>query len=95
LGYKVILQQIAKEEPSVCGNSLARSVMLRNSYQNKPQIGLTILWVLGQGGFHNVSVGLKVWHDIMLPVLDSKHYATFVGDYLYRILKNYSMNPYK
>lgn len=59
LGSKIILQMIAQEWPQVCCNSLARSALLRVSYQNRSQIGLSLLWALGQGGYYDLTVGVK------------------------------------
>lgn len=85
-GYKIMLQLIAIEWPTVCVKSLAKNAILRNSYQNRAPIGLTLLWALGQGGYRDVNVGLRVWQNIMLPVLEIKAYTRFVVEYVHRIL---------
>lgn len=85
-GYKIMLQLIAIEWPSVCIKSLAKNAMLRNSYQNRAPIGLTLLWALGQGGYQDAAVGLRVWQNIMVPVLEMKSYTRFVVEYVHRVL---------
>ncbi|XP_052869149.1 transmembrane protein 214-A [Anopheles cruzii] len=80
-GHKLILQAIAIHHPPACVNNLARNAILRNSYQNRSHIGLSLLWALGQGGYKDLNVGLKVWQDIMVPVLDLKSYSEFVCSY--------------
>uniref|UniRef100_A0A1S4H254 Transmembrane protein 214 n=2 Tax=Anopheles gambiae TaxID=7165 RepID=A0A1S4H254_ANOGA len=87
LGHKVILQAIAMHYPSACVNNLARNAILRNSYQNRHNIGLSLLWALGQGGYNDLDVGLKVWQDIMVPVMELKNYNRFTSDYVVRILR--------
>lgn len=87
VGHKILLQLIAIEWPTVCVKSLAKTAILRNSYQNRPPIGLGLLWALGQGGFRDVSTGLRVWQNIMLPVIDIKAYTRFVCEYVHRILQ--------
>ncbi|XP_058061358.1 transmembrane protein 214-A [Anopheles bellator] len=80
-GHMLILQAIAIHHPPACVNNLARNAILRNSYQNRSHIGLSLLWALGQGGYKDLNVGLKVWQDIMVPVLDLKSYSEFVCSY--------------
>uniref|UniRef100_A0A182MKV8 Uncharacterized protein n=1 Tax=Anopheles culicifacies TaxID=139723 RepID=A0A182MKV8_9DIPT len=87
LGHKLILQAIAMHYPSACVNNLARNAILRNSYQNRTNIGLSLLWALGQGGYNDLDVGLKVWQDIMVPVMELKNYNRFTCEYVQRILK--------
>uniref|UniRef100_A0A4Y0BQ25 Uncharacterized protein n=1 Tax=Anopheles funestus TaxID=62324 RepID=A0A4Y0BQ25_ANOFN len=87
LGHKIVLQAIAMHYPSACVNNLARNAILRNSYQNRTNIGLSLLWALGQGGYNDLDVGLKVWQDIMVPVMEMKNYNRFTCDYVQRILK--------
>uniref|UniRef100_A0A182T037 Uncharacterized protein n=1 Tax=Anopheles maculatus TaxID=74869 RepID=A0A182T037_9DIPT len=87
LGHKLILQAIAIHYPSACVNNLARNAILRNSYQNRHNIGLNLLWALGQGGYSDLDVGLKVWQDIMVPVMEMKNYNRYTCEYVQRILK--------
>lgn len=86
LGHSVLLQAMAISNPQICVNNLARNAILRNSFQNRSNIGLSLLWALGQGGFHDPSVGLKVWQDIMVPVIELKTYSKYVYEYVHKIL---------
>lgn len=86
LGHKIMLQLVAQQWPTVCISNLAKCAILRNSYQNRSAIGLTLFWALGQGGYQDLSVGLKVWLNIMLPLLDLKSYSKFICEYIHRIL---------
>ncbi|XP_055589624.1 transmembrane protein 214-A [Uranotaenia lowii] len=85
-GHKLILQAMAIRVPQICVNNLARNAILRNSFQNRSNIGLTLLWALGQGGFQDPTVGLKVWQDIMVPVIELKTYSKYVTEYIHQIL---------
>lgn len=86
-GHKILLQLIAFKWPSVCINNLAKSSILLNSYLNRSSIGLTLLWSLGQGGLKDLTVGLRVWQDIMIPISDIKSYRKYILEYVYRILE--------
>lgn len=85
-GHAILLQAMAISDPQICVSNLARNAILRNSFQNRSNIGLSLLWALGQGGFHDPSVGLKVWQDIMVPVIELKTYSKYVYEYVHKIL---------
>lgn len=58
-GHRILLQMLAHDYPEFCVASVQKSASLRNSYQNRPPIGLTLLWALGQGGQRDFAVGMK------------------------------------
>ncbi|XP_063225460.1 transmembrane protein 214-A [Bacillus rossius redtenbacheri] len=89
-GYKVLLQLLAFQNPEITVHNIPKIATIRNSYQNRQPIGLAILWAVGQGGVKNLSVGLKVWQEIMLPVLEMKNYSSAVVGYLRDILNSKS-----
>lgn len=86
VGHKIMLQLIAMQWPSLSIKSLAKNAILRNSYQNRSTVGLSLLWAIGQAGFKDVTVGLQVWQNIMVPVLEIRAYTKFVCDYVNKIL---------
>ncbi|KAH8341621.1 hypothetical protein KR059_012373 [Drosophila kikkawai] len=85
-GYKLILQLIGQNWPTICSRNLAKTALLRNSYQNRSNICLSILWAIGQGGFKSLNEGVRVWQNLMLPNLELKQYTKFVVDYMERVL---------
>ncbi|KDR16686.1 hypothetical protein L798_09076 [Zootermopsis nevadensis] len=85
-GYKIMLQLLAYQNPSITVSNIQKVTALRNSYQNRQPIGLAILWALGQGGTKDIQIGLKVWLDVMVPVMDMRNYTSFVVNYLKDIL---------
>ncbi|XP_039758977.1 transmembrane protein 214 [Pararge aegeria] len=85
-GHRLLLQMLALENPDFCVASIAKSVSLRNSYQNRPPIGLSLLWVLGQGGLSNFAVGMKAWQELFLPIVELKNYSKYAINYLEEIL---------
>ncbi|CAK1550700.1 unnamed protein product [Leptosia nina] len=89
-GHRLFLQLIALEYPDFCITSLSKSVSLRNSYQNRPPIGLSLLWALGQGGYNNFAVGMKVWQDIFFPIIELKNYTKYIISYLSKHLDRHA-----
>lgn len=86
VGHLLMIQILALDDPQRCVANLARNSLLRNSYQNQSFIGLSLIWALGQGGFADTSIGLKVFQDIMMPVADLKHYTRFVFHFVFILL---------
>ncbi|EDW88018.1 transmembrane protein 214-B isoform X1 [Drosophila yakuba] len=85
-GYKLILQLIGQNWPNICSRNLAKTALLRNSYQNRSNICLSILWAIGQGGYQSLNEGVRVWQNLMLPNLELKQYSKFVVEYMERVL---------
>ncbi|XP_068620080.1 transmembrane protein 214 [Battus philenor] len=85
-GHRLLIQMLAQEYPEFCTASISKSVSLRNSYQNRPPIGLTLLWAYGQGGLEDFAVGMKAWQELFLPVIELKSYSKYVIAYLSMLL---------
>merc|ERR1712123_176923 len=85
-GWRILTQLLAETNPTLVTAHIPRYIELRNSYQNRPAVGLSILWSTGQAGHKSLHSGIKVWLEIMLPVITMKHYTKFVVDYLGALL---------
>lgn len=85
-GHRLLLQMLAQEYPEFCITSVQKSASLRNSYQNRPPIGLSLLWAFGQGGSSDFAVGLKAWQELFLPIIELKNYSKYVVGYLSNLL---------
>ena len=59
MGWKVLTQLLAELQPGLVTANLSRYVELRNSYQNRPNIGTAILWSVGQAGMRSLHSGIK------------------------------------
>ncbi|XP_068151244.1 transmembrane protein 214 isoform X1 [Drosophila tropicalis] len=86
VGYKFMLQLIGQSYPSICSVNMAKTALLRNSYQNRSNICLSILWAIGQGGYTSLNEGVKIWQNLMLPNLKMRNYTKYVVDYMEKIL---------
>ncbi|XP_050295863.1 transmembrane protein 214 [Anthonomus grandis grandis] len=85
VGYRFFLQQIALSEPKLVTENLTKHVSLRNSYQNRANVALSILWSVGHVGNKDLQCGLKVFEDLMLPLLEMKSYSQYVLKYLVQL----------
>ncbi|KYB26829.1 Transmembrane protein 214-B-like Protein [Tribolium castaneum] len=86
LGYKLFLQHIALKEPKLIRANLGKYCVLRTSYQNRPNIGLSILWAVGQAGIRDFQTGLAIFQELMLPLIELKNYSRFIVQYLIKLI---------
>jgi len=90
-GWKIMTQVVSDVAPSLVTSNLSRLVELRNSYQNRPAVCLAILWSVAQAGKKDLASGIRVWLDVMLPLLTMKHYTKFVVEYLVALLDQHTI----
>lgn len=84
-GYKLYLQVLSKQLPYLFMNNLQKYQDIINENKHRHQKCLIALWALGQAGIANVSSGIKVWFDCMLPLISVKSCTVFVASYLQNI----------
>ncbi|XP_011060330.1 PREDICTED: transmembrane protein 214-A isoform X2 [Acromyrmex echinatior] len=78
IGHKIFLQLLAHLNPEMTAANILKLINIRNSYENRKNIGLSLLWAWSQAGKKNFAVGLKIWHEVMSPMLETKSYASYV-----------------
>lgn len=78
VGHKIFLQLLAHLKPEMTALNIPKLITIRTSYENRKNIGLSLLWAWSQAGRKNLAVGLKVWRELMSPMLDTKGYANYV-----------------
>lgn len=78
VGHKIFLQLLAQVNPEMTAANIPKVISVRNSYQNRKPVGMSLLWALSQAGRKNLAVGLKVWHEVMAPLLETKGYSGYV-----------------
>ncbi len=55
--------------------------------KHRHQKCLIALWALGQTGFYNLSNGINVWFEIMLPMINVKNCTNYVVGYLPKLFE--------
>ncbi|XP_013789846.1 transmembrane protein 214-like [Limulus polyphemus] len=89
-GYRLFLQCVAHEKPEIILKNLNKCSDFRKSYQNRQPVCLSVLWAAGQAGAKDLKAGLKVWLELMLPMVGMRAYSKFTIDYLDNLL---NMHP--
>ncbi|KRT84526.1 hypothetical protein AMK59_2105 [Oryctes borbonicus] len=93
IGHKLFIQLLTLGDPKLVVMNLSKHITLRNSYQNRQPIGLSILWALGQAGIKDFNIGYKVFQEIMLPLIEMKNYSRYVTTYLVDLINRFNDVP--
>ncbi|XP_068228650.1 LOW QUALITY PROTEIN: transmembrane protein 214-B [Palaemon carinicauda] len=80
-GYKLFLQILSIHRPHVGVVHLQSYCELRQSIQNQTPTCLSLLWAVGQPGINNFGIGLRIWMELMVPLIGLKNYSAYVVDY--------------
>jgi len=89
-GYRLFLQLLAHTKPDVLLSSLPKYLELVQSNKNRPLRCLAIMWAVGQVGVRDLSKGLKVWLELMLPVLNCRALSSYGVSYLDQLFSIHS-----
>ncbi|XP_077991543.1 transmembrane protein 214-B-like [Glandiceps talaboti] len=81
-GYRIYLQCMAFEKPEIAISNIHKYLDLIKKKQNGPASCLHIMWALGQAGYKDFAIGLKVWIGLMFPQLSNKALASYSLTYL-------------
>ncbi|KAK9306615.1 hypothetical protein QLX08_002800 [Tetragonisca angustula] len=91
VGHKIFLQLLARINSELTIANISKLIRVKNSYQNRKNIGLSLLWAISQAGRKNLTVGLKVWHEVMSPMLETKSYCNYVAEILNDLVFGHEM----
>nr|XP_039256937.1 transmembrane protein 214-A-like [Styela clava] len=86
-GYRLCIQVLAHGAPKVCiPPKYQREVEKMTAMVNTPKRCLAYMWALGQVGTNDPQCGMKVWLNMMLPMIKVKNVAAYVVHYLEHLL---------
>ncbi|XP_064606535.1 transmembrane protein 214-B-like [Liolophura sinensis] len=88
-GYRIFLQCLAWQRPSVASSKVHQYLELLKGNQNRPVKCLSILWALGLGGVKDLRAGLRVWLDLMLPMTSVRPLASYPVEYIGILLQHH------
>ena len=87
-GYRIVSQLLAKHLPSLLNsNNLTKYYNTILANKHKPQRCLLAMWSLGQFGYYNLTAGVRVWYECMLPFVTLKNAPNFIVTYLNAIFQ--------
>lgn len=86
---------ISFDYPEAAEKSLAQMAVLRNTYEDDETTCLLLLWGFGQAGYQDINVGIRIWLNLMKPVIEIKPYSHFCVTYIYGIVHDDSLSWYE
>jgi hypothetical protein len=88
-GFHIYIQLLLSFRPQIGIASLPTYLAHLKDNVSRPQRALCILWSLGQSGLNDLSNGLKVWLELMLPFLNIRNLSSFAVQYLETLFKRH------
>ena len=89
--FQLLIQMVAFRYPQATECCLAKMAVLRNSYVHDEEICMKLLWGFSQAGYSDVNVGIRVWCNLLLPVIKVPRFTAYVSRYICRIIDDYSL----
>jgi len=86
-GYQIVVQLLGFMSPTNVLGDLTKYSELLAENQGRPLRCLAILWAIGQCGQKDLNTGLRVFFDIMHPLVSTRQLAPFILGNLDLILK--------
>ncbi|ELU18263.1 hypothetical protein CAPTEDRAFT_148232 [Capitella teleta] len=81
-GYRIMVQILLRDKPDIALENLKKHLDVIIANQSRCQRCLAVLWSLGQAGMTHLGKGLKIWQQLMLPLLNIKHLSMYAIQYL-------------
>lgn len=81
-GYKLFIQLLISQVPNVFMGQLEECKNAINANKHRHQRCLIALWSIGQAGYLNLSNGIKIWFETMLPFIQVKNVSKYAVWYL-------------
>jgi len=88
-GFHIYIQLLLSFKPNIGISSLPTYLALLKDNVTRPQRALCIMWCMGQAGLTDLSSGLKVWFELMLPFLNIRTLAPFAVHYLESLFRRH------
>lgn len=85
---------IAFKYPEATECCLAKMAVLRNSFEDDEDTCMKLLWGFSQAGYSDINVGIRVWCNLLTPIISVPRYSGYVCRYIHRIIDECSLKWY-
>lgn len=65
--------------------------VLRNCFEDDEAVCMKILWGFAQAGYSDLNTGIRVWSNLMTPLIGVPQYSPFICRYISRIINDVSL----
>lgn len=91
-GVVLFVQLLLRQTPGLLHSCMGKCLDSINSNKHRYQRLLIALRAFSQVGISDLSEGIKIWFDIMLPLISTKSLTNYVATYLSFILDHHKAN---
>jgi len=91
-GLRIFIQLLLKHNQSILIANLAKYSELINVNRHRHQRVLLALWALSHAGYLNLTNGITIWFETMLPLIGVKHFSVYISTYLYALFKHHKID---
>lgn len=91
-GLRIFIQMLLKHNQSILMSNLARTCDLIHTNRHRHQRILLALWSISQVGYHNLTNGLTIWFEVMLPLQSTKQFTIYVNTYLHALFQHHKID---
>ncbi|XP_048760767.2 transmembrane protein 214-like [Ostrea edulis] len=89
-GYRIFIQMLVYVKPNIALTKTQQYLELLTTHQNKLPRCLSILWCLGVCGNKDFRSGLRVWMEVMMPMLKVRPVAPYCVEYLEELFRTHT-----
>lgn len=91
-GLRIFIQLLLKQNQNLLMNNLPKTAELIHANRHRHQRIMLALCALSQAGFMNLTNGLKIWFDVMLPLMNVKHYSIYISNLPSVLLRHHKVD---
>lgn len=91
-GLRMFMQLLIKHNPNIVLANLTKTFELIYHNRHRHQRILIAVWSLAQAGYLNLINGFTIWFEIMLPLINIKHFNMYVASYLQVLLDHHKID---
>lgn len=78
-GLRIFMVLLLKQNHNLFMNNLSKTAELIHANRHRHQRVMLALCAFSQAGFLNLNNGLKLWFEVMLPLIAVKHYNIYIS----------------
>lgn len=91
-GHRIFVQMLTKHNKNIAMKNLTKITELIYANRHRHHRIMLALWSLSQPGYHDLTNGMTIWFDAMLPLITIKQYTLYVANYLQNLFDHHKID---
>lgn len=94
-GNRIFIQLLIKANQNILMSNLMKTAAeLLSANRHRHQRIMLALWALSQAGFYSLTNGLTIWFELMLPLMNVKHFTVYISSYLHALFSHHKIDAH-